>query len=294
MNAILIPAVIVAAIGLIAGIILTIASKLMFVPVDEKVAAIREILPGANCGGCGYAGCDDYAAAFADDPNLSTTLCPVGGADCAIAIAGILGVEAGDVDPQAAMVMCTGNHHVRRIIMSPDRLTTCKDAKMFYGGKWACAHGCLGMGDCFYACNYDAIEYDQGIAKVNPDKCIGCGACAKVCPQNIIAMVSKKKLVHVKCSSTDKGAATRKVCENGCIGCMKCQKSCKFEAIKIENNLASIDYAACKNCGLCAMECPTGAIANLRKKAAKPAAKPEDKPAAPAAEAKAPEEAKAE
>lgn len=281
MGAIIIPAIIVAAVGLIFGIILTIASKLMFVPVDEKIAAIREVLPGANCGGCGYAGCDDYANAFEDDPNLSPTLCPVGGPDLATQIAAILGVEAGEMEEKVAMVMCQGNYGVTKEIMEADKIYTCKMAKAFYGGNWACPYGCLGMGDCQRVCGYDAIRIVNGVAVVDREKCIGCGACTKVCPNDILDMVPKKKLVFVACKSQDKGAVTRKTCENGCIGCMKCQKACKFDAVKIENNLAKVDLDACKNCGLCAKECPTGAIVNYRKKKVQ-------KPATPAVETPAP------
>ncbi len=266
MGTIVTPALIVAAIGLIAGIILTVASKLMYVPVDEKVAEIREILPGANCGACGYAGCDDYAAAFADDPELSPTLCPVGGMDVATQIAGILGVAAGEMDEKVAMVMCQGSFGATDHIMHADRLYSCRTVKPFYGGHWACPHGCLGLGDCMDVCNYDAIKVVNGVASVDRNKCVGCGACTNVCPNHLIDMVSKKNKVFVACKSVDKGAQTRKLCQQGCIGCMKCQKICKFDAIKVENNLAQVDLDACKNCGLCEKECPTGAIVNYRKK----------------------------
>lgn len=292
MSTVVLPAIIVAAVGLIFGIILTVASKLMYVPVDEKIAAIRDVLPGANCGGCGYAGCDDYANAFGENPDLSPSLCPVGGADLANQIAAILGVEAGAVEEKVAMVMCQGNFDATKQIMETDRIRSCKTAKAFYGGNWACSHGCLGIGDCQAACNYDAIRIINGVAVIDREKCIGCGACTKVCPNHLIEILPKKMLVHVACKSVEKGAATRKACTNGCIGCMKCQKSCKFEAITIENNLARIDYEKCKNCGLCAKECPTGAIVNYRKKKAPakkaeaPKAKPaEAKPEAPKAEA---------
>ena len=268
MGTIIIPAVIVAVVGLIAAVILTIASKLMYVPVDEKVAAIREVLPGANCGACGFAGCDDYAAAFGENPALSTALCPVGGSSIASQIAGILGVDAAEADEKVAMVMCQGNYGVTRQIMEADRIHTCKEAKMFYGGQWACPYGCLGLGDCFNVCKFDAIRIVNGVARIDRDKCVGCGACDDTCPNNIISMVNKKNLVFVACKSMEKGAKTRKTCENGCIGCMKCQKTCKFEAIKVENNVAQVDLEACKNCGLCEKECPTGAIVNYRKKKA--------------------------
>lgn len=144
MTTIIVPTAIVTGMGLIAAVILTVASKLMYVPVDERVAAIREVLPGANCGACGFAGCDDYAAAFTDNPGLSCSLCPVGGASVASQIAGIMGEEASAAEPQVAMVMCQGSFGVTREIMEDDRITSCKEAKMFYGGQWACRFGCLG------------------------------------------------------------------------------------------------------------------------------------------------------
>ncbi|MEG0829263.1 MAG: RnfABCDGE type electron transport complex subunit B [Anaerovoracaceae bacterium] len=264
----LIPIAVVVVIGLVAGIILTIASKLMFVPVDEVIASIREALPGANCGACGYAGCDDYAAALGEDPDksLSTALCPVGGPDLAVDLAGILGVEVDDAEPKTAMVMCNGTSGVAKQIMEYSRIGTCKAATQFYGGQWACAYGCLGLGDCAIACPYDAIKVSDGLARVDRDKCIGCGLCAKVCPKHIISIQNKKNLVYVACTSNTPGAATRKRCTVGCIGCMKCQKVCKFDAIFVENNLARVDFNKCVNCGLCEKECPTKAIINLRPK----------------------------
>ena len=169
MTTIIVPTAIVTGMGLIAAVILTVASKLMYVPVDERVAAIREVLPGANCGACGFAGCDDYAAAFTDNPGLSCSLCPVGGASVASQIAGIMGEEASAAEPQVAMVMCQGSFGVTREIMEDDRITSCKEAKMFYGGQWACRFGCLGLGDCYNVCKFDAITVDNGVAKINID-----------------------------------------------------------------------------------------------------------------------------
>lgn len=281
MNVIIIPVVIVVAIGLIASIILVIASKLMFVPVDETVAKVREVLPGANCGACGFAGCDDYAKALGSGDGTSASMCPVGGAAVAAQIAAILGVEVEEMEPQMAYVMCNGTSSHTKQIMVPDRLTSCKTAKMFYGGNWACTYGCLGLGDCQDACQYGAITVKDGVAKVNPDACVACGACVKACPNNVIAMMSKKMKVHVLCRSVDKAPAVRKICDIGCIGCKKCEKTCKFDAIHVTDFLASIDYDKCKNCGMCVKECPTGAIINLRKPKAKAAVKkPEETPVA--------------
>lgn len=283
----MIPVVLVVVVGLIAGIILTIAAKVFFVPVDETVAKIREALPGANCGACGFAGCDDYAAALGADRSLSPSLCPPGGAAAAAAVAAALGVEATAAEPKVAFVKCKGSNEATKQIMEYKSVQTCAAAKNFYGGNWACSQGCMGLGDCVSACAYDAIKICEGVAVVDREACVGCGMCAKVCPNNVIVIGEKKKLVYVACNSTAPGAKARKACTVACIGCKKCEKSCKFEAITIENNLAKIDFDKCKNCGLCEKECPTKAIVNMRvKKApAKPAAAPKAEAAPKEAEA---------
>lgn len=280
------PILIVVAIGLVCAAILTIASKVFFVPVDETFANLRAELPGANCGACGYNGCDDYANALAEDHSLSCSLCPVGGADVAAKLAEVLGVEAGSADKEVAVVMCNGHANAAKTIMEYKGVQTCSAAKQFFGGMSACPHGCIGLGDCEAACDFDAIHICDGVAVVNRENCVGCGVCAKTCPNSVIKIQTAKNLVVVQCKNTDKGAVARKACANACIGCGKCAKTCKFEAITVENNVATIDPAKCKNCGLCAKECPTGAINNMRVKKA-PA-----KPAAPKAEA--PAEAKVE
>lgn len=280
MNSIIIPVVLVAAIGFVLAVVLTIASKVFYVPVDETVANLRAELPGANCGACGFAGCDDYAGALAADPSIGTGKCPVGGAALAEALAAVLGVEAGASEAQVAVVMCNGHKDAAKTIMEYQGLSTCTAAKQMFGGLSACTHGCIGLGDCAAACPYGAIQVCNGVAVVNRELCVGCGICAKQCPNHVIRIAPAKNKVIVQCNSIDKGAATRKNCSNGCIGCKKCEKACKFEAVVVENNLAKIDPEKCKNCGLCAKECPTGAIINMRAKR-KPAAP------APAAEAKA-------
>ena len=280
MSTILIPVALVVAIGFVLAVILTIASKIFFVPVDETVSNLREELPGANCGGCGYAGCDDYAAALAEDPSIGTGLCPVGGGELAKKLAAILGVEAEEVEPKVAVVMCNGNRDAAKTIMEYQGLSTCKAAKQLFGGLSACQYGCMGLGDCEAVCQYGAIKVCNGVAVVSRELCVACGMCAKECPNHVIRMAPAKNLVLVQCNSKDKGAVTRKNCSNGCIGCKKCEKVCKFDAVKVEDNLAMIDPEKCKNCGLCAKECPTGAIINLRAKR-KPIA------SAPAAEAQA-------
>lgn len=269
------PILLVVAIGFVCAGILTIASKVFFVPVDETFALLRAELPGANCGACGYAGCDDYANALTADHSVSCSKCPVGGEDVAAKLAEILGVEAAAADKQVAVVRCNGTKEAAKTIMEYKGMQTCASAKQFFGGLSACPYGCMGLGDCVAACDYDAIHICDGVAVVNREKCVGCGVCAKTCPNAVIAIQSAKNTVVVQCKSEAKGAETRKSCENGCIGCMKCQKICKFEAITVENNLARIDPEKCKNCGLCAKECPTGAINNMRvKKTPAPKATP--------------------
>lgn len=267
MNGILIPVGIVVAMGFAFAVILTIASKIFFVPVDETVTNLRAELPGANCGGCGYAGCDDYAAALAADPEgVGPSKCPVGGPDVAAKLAEILGVAAGDMEPQVAVVMCNGNKEAAKSLHEYQGLQTCVAAKQLFGGGNVCSYGCLGLGDCERTCQYNAIKVCEGVAVVNRELCIGCGACATQCPQHVIRIAPAKNKVVVQCNSKDKGAVTRKACSNGCIGCKKCEKACKFEAIQVEDNKAFIDPEKCKNCGLCAKECPTGAINNMRAK----------------------------
>ena len=285
---IVIPVILVAAIGFVLAVVLTFASKIFFVPVDETVAKLRAELPGANCGACGFAGCDDYANALGADPSVGTGKCPVGGAALAEALAAVLGVEADSSEPQVAVVMCNGHNDAAKTLMEYQGLKTCKAAKQLFGGLSACPYGCMGLGDCAAACPYGAIQICNGVAVVNRELCVGCGICAKQCPNSVIRIAPAKNKVVVQCNSKDKGAVARKNCSNACIGCMKCTKVCKFDAITVENNLAFIDPEKCKNCGLCAKECPTGAIINMRAKR-KPAEAP-----APAAEVKAEAPAQAE
>ena len=278
MNPILTPVLLVVALGFIFAVILTIASKVFYVPVDETVIKLTEALPGANCGGCGFAGCADYAGALAADPEgVGPNKCPVGGADVAAQLASILGVEAGSSEPQVAVVMCNGNSNAAKTLSEYQGPQTCKFAASLFGGMSACKYGCLGLGDCTRACNFGAIKICDGVAVVARELCTGCGACAAACPKHVIRIAPLKNKVVVQCQNADKGAQTLKACKNGCIGCGKCAKVCKFDAITIENNHAFIDPDKCKNCGMCAKECPTKAINNMRAKRQAP------KPKAPAA-----------
>lgn len=263
------PIIMTSVLGLVFAVILVIASKVMAVPVDEKQVKVREALPGANCGACGYAGCDDYAAAVSSDPeNVPTTACIPGAGAVAEAIAGILGVAAGDVTPQKAYVKCSGDCNQKKSLVNYTGIKTCEAAKQFYGGQWSCKEGCLGLGDCVRECPYDAMRMFNGIPGIDHSLCVGCGVCAKTCPQKIITIHDEKEKIMVKCSNHDAGKAAMQACKTACIACKKCEKACKFDAIKVENGLADIDYDKCKRCGLCAKACPTGAIIFQRKTAA--------------------------
>ena len=257
--AFLTPVLIVTVIGLLAGLILVIASKFMAVKVDERFNDVRDCLPGANCGACGYAGCDQYAEALLKG-DVPTNLCVPGGAGAASALSAVLGVECEAVAPKCAFVRCNGcTEHTQKEV-DFDGPKTCKAASVYYGGDNACSYGCLGYGDCVAACPYDAIHIVNGVAKVDKTSCVGCGICANTCPKHIISIIPMAAKAEVACSSKAKGAVVRKICSSGCIGCGICMKNCPAGAITIQDNLASIDPEKCEGCGLCAQKCPVKAI----------------------------------
>ena len=260
MNPILLAVLIVTVIGLIGAVILVAASIFMYVPVDERVEQITGCLPGANCGACGCAGCADYAKTIVEDGN-AVNKCVPGGAKVAGEIAAIMGVEAGASVPMKAVVACSGTCGKTGKRFEFEGLHSCQAVKGLYGGDGDCKFGCLGYGDCVSVCAFDAIHVVDGVALVDREKCTGCGACAKACPNAIISIIPEhKRKPVVLCQNKDKGAQTRKACSAGCIGCMKCAKACPKQAITVENNLAYIDQEKCVGCGLCAKECPVGVI----------------------------------
>lgn len=256
---ILIPVLIVAVIGILAGVGLSAASIIMAVPKDETAEKLLEALPGANCGACGFSGCSGYAEAMAKG-EAKVGLCPVGGKTAADECASVLGVDAGDMTPKAAIVRCLGTCDNTSVKMDYTGFDSCAAAAQLYGGMNSCRFGCIGLGDCAKECDYHAIELCNEIAIVDRDMCVGCGKCAKVCPKQLIEITPKKKAAQVMCSNKEKGAVTRKNCKVGCIGCMKCQRSCPVGAIKVENFAAHVDRELCVGCGKCISECPTHAL----------------------------------
>lgn len=261
MNPILLAVIIVGATGLVLGLGLAIASIVMAVPVDEKEVAVREQLPGANCGACGFSGCDAYAAALAKGDTDKTNLCIPGGEDVSKKIAEITGLEAGEIDPKAAVVLCRGSFGNCASKFSYSGVKSCAMAQQLFGGPKSCSYGCIGFGDCVKACPYDAIKICDGVARIDPTMCRACGMCVSTCPKNIIELmplgVAK---AAVLCKNIEKGAQTRKQCKTGCIGCMKCVKVCEYDAVKVENNVAKVDYKKCVGCGKCSENCPVKSI----------------------------------
>ena len=241
------------------------ASKKFAVYEDPRIGKVAEVLPQANCGGCGYPGCSGFAEACVKAGSLEGKLCPVGGQPVMTRVASILGLEASASEPKVAVVRCNGSCEHRPRITQYDGAVSCAIAHATYGGETGCSFGCLGCGDCVSACQFGAIRInpETGLPEVNEEACTACGACVKACPRNIIEIRPKGKnnrRMVVTCVNKDKGALTRKSCEVGCIGCGKCVKICPFEAISLENNLAYIDPLKCKLCRKCEAECPQGAI----------------------------------
>ena len=261
-NDILFALLVVGAVGLLAGILLALASHFFHVEEDEKAKRLRGCLPGINCGACGYKGCDDYAAAMARG-EAAPNLC-IPGADAVSAeLSEILGVVAEMPEDKVAFVACNGNCEATDKKAEYRGVDTCRAAAMLYGGPNACVYGCLGYGDCAEACPAHAICVRDGIAHVDTSKCLGCGLCAKICPKQVISMVPQNSGVVVMCNNREKGADARKACKNACIGCKRCEKTCPHEAITVVDNLAKIDYNKCSGCGACADVCPTSCLKQI-------------------------------
>ena len=271
-------------IGLLLAIVLYFVAQKFKVEEDERIDIVEGILPGANCGGCGSAGCRDFATRLVGAPAIGDLFCPVGGNEVMKKVAAALGQEVAEKAPMVAVVRCNGSCENRERTNTYDGYQSCKVKAALYSGDTACRYGCLGCGDCVSACKFGALKMNPatGLPEVDEDICTACGACAKVCPKQIIEIRPKglkNRRVIVKCVNKDKGAVTRKACKAGCIGCGKCANVCPFGAITVENNLAYLDASLCRLCTKCVAECPVGAINKFNFPAPKPVAAPVEQPA---------------
>lgn len=262
LSAILIPIATIGGMALVFGGCLGYAAIKFAVPVDERVAAVLENLPGANCGGCGKAGCEAMAKAMVAGECLASG-CPVCNAQQIASISKILGVEQVEVEKKVAYVRCQGGRDQAKQKFQYEGQMTCKDAQLVGGGPKMCTYGCLGYGTCEAACSFKAITMVNGLPMINRELCTGCGNCATQCPRHIIEIIPLSSNYHVNCISQDKGKAVKEACKVGCIGCGLCVRQCEQGAIQIQDNHALIKYELCISCGRCEEKCPTKAISHL-------------------------------
>lgn len=249
-------AAVVGLVGILLGFFLGFSGEAFKVEVDEREEAICGVLPGNNCGGCGYAGCSGLAAAIAKG-EAPVNQCPVGGDPVAAQVAEIMGVKAEAGLKKVAFVKCAGTCEKANVDYAYTGVEDC--ASMAFvpgGGPKTCNYGCLGYGSCVKACPFDAIHVVDGVAVVDKEKCKACGKCIAACPKNLIELVPYEAKHMVMCSSKDKGKDVMKACSVGCIGCMICQKNCPSDAVHVVDNIAYIDWEKCTGCGICAEKCP--------------------------------------
>ncbi len=243
--------------GLILGVILLIASIKLAVKVDERETRIRSVLPGANCGACGYPGCDGYAAAIAAG-KAPLNSCSVGGPEVARKIGEIMGQEVTAAEPKVAVLICRGGKNEAPLRFQYKGAQNCRQAALLLGGPKACIYGCVGFGDCVTVCPVQAIRMDENrLPIIDERKCIGCGKCVTECPKGTLTLIPRPKLVYLACVSHDRGRAVKEVCSVGCIACGLCTRVCPVGALKMENNLPVMDFQKCIDCGICVHKCPT-------------------------------------
>ena len=265
MKALILTVAIITCLGLVLAVVLYLVAKKFRVEEDPRIDEVEKVMPGANCGGCGFAGCRAFAESAVKATDLDKHFCPVGGNDVMARVAGILGFEVKAKAPAVAVVRCNGTCEARPTVNDYDGFRSCKVKASLYSGDTGCAFGCLGCGDCVAACQFGALSMnpETGLPVVDEEKCTACGACVKACPKAIIELRNKGPRgmrEFVSCVNKDKGPSVKKACASACIGCGICAKTCTHDAIVVENNVAYIDFAKCKLCRECEAMCPTGAI----------------------------------
>lgn len=273
MNTILLATIVLGGAGFVLSVVLYAVSRKFAVEEDVRIKEVCEMLPGANCGGCGFPGCEGMSAACvvaSEHGSLGTLLCPVGGKSVMDKISAYLGVSATVTVPKVAVVCCGGSCEIRPRTRVYDGLQSCKVAHITGMGESECAYGCLGCGDCVSRCAFGGLSLNRetGLPEVDLDLCTGCGACAKACPRGIIRLypMSEEGLaVVVKCVNRDKGIAAKQACERSCIGCKICEKQCGTGAVTVKDNVAYIDGEKCTLCRECETRCPRGAIVAVKR-----------------------------
>ncbi len=268
MNSIITALVLLGTIGFLFGIIIYYVGQKFKVIESPLIDAIEELLPGANCGACGMAGCRAFAETVVRTNSLDNMFCPAGGNELNAKIAPLLGVKAEVRESEIAVVRCSGSFSNARPKFLYEGITSCSFANSLFSGTSGCPNGCLGLGDCVDVCPFDAIfiDEDTGLPIVSEEKCVACGKCVEACPRGIIEIRlkgKKNRRIFVSCINKEKGAVANKNCIVACIGCGKCVKACPHDAITLENFLAYIDDEKCTLCRKCVTECPTGSILEL-------------------------------
>ena len=286
MNPLVLTVLTLSLLGALLAVILYFVAQKFKVEEDPRIDEVEKMLPGANCGGCGFAGCRAMSEALVKNDNIDSLYCPVAGGDVMKSIAGYLGKSAAEKAPMVATMLCGGTCQKRPKVNHYDGALNCAVVNTFYVGETGCAFGCIGYGDCVQACKFGAMSLnpETGLVDIDPDKCTACGACVKTCPKGLIELRKKwpkNRAIYVACRSKNRGSVVMKACKAGCIGCGKCAKACPFEAITIDNYLAYIDPNKCKLCRKCVNECPTGAITikNMERLPKEPAAPKAEAPA---------------
>ena len=242
--------------GLVFGIMLSVADKKLHVETDPRIGQVKDCLGGANCGACGYAGCDALAEAIVAG-EAKPNACPAGNLEF---IGQILGISLEKGEKKIARVICMGSNGIAKERYEYDGYASCATAAGIAGGPKMCRFACLGLGDCVKVCEFGAITLENGLAVIDPDRCKACGQCIEACPRHAIRLVSASETVSVLCRNEDVGRTAVNACLKACIACGRCKKECQYDAITIENGFAKIDPEKCTRCGACAKVCPRNCI----------------------------------